>query len=133
MKISPARIAAFNVLLRIETEKSFSSILLPVFENELSPADRSLCHELVLGTLRRQIYLDKLIEHYSNGKEIDEAVRVAMRLGLYQLLFLDRIPEYSAVYESVSLVQLAKRPNLSRKCSHCDRHPGIASHEIRGK
>lgn len=109
MKISPARVAAFNVLLRIETEKSFSSILLPVFENELSPADRSLCHELVLGTLRRQIYLDKLIEHYSKGKKLDAAVRIALRLGLYQILFLDRIPEYSAVNESVSLVQLAKK------------------------
>lgn len=108
MKISPARIAAFNVLLRIETEKSFSSILLPSFENGLSAADRSLCHELVLGVLRRQIYLDKIIGDYSGGKKLDAAVRIALRLGMYQLLFLDRVPEYSAVNESVSLVQMVK-------------------------
>lgn len=109
MKISPARVAAFNVLLRIETERSFSSILLPIYETGLSDADRSLCHELVLGSLRRQIYLDRLIEHYSKGKTLDPAVRIAIRIGLYQLLFLDRIPEYSAVNESVSLIQMSRK------------------------
>lgn len=108
MKISPTRVAAFNVLLRIETKKAFSSILLPAYENGLSAADRALCHELVLGVLRRQIYLDKIIDDYSKGKKLDAAVRIALRLGMYQLLFLDRIPEYSAVNESVSLVQMAK-------------------------
>ncbi len=109
MKVSPARLAAYNVLLRIETERSFSSVLLPICESELSPPDRSLCHELTLGTLRRQMYLDRVIDHYSNGKKIDNAVRIALRLGMYQLLFLDRIPQYSAVDESVSLVQIAKK------------------------
>ncbi len=109
MKISPARFAAFNVLLRIETEKSFSSILLPVYESGLSAADRSLCHELTLGTLRRQIYIDKIIDNYSSGKKLDAAVRVALRLGAYQLLHLDKVPEYSAVNESVNLVQIAKK------------------------
>ena len=109
MNISPARLAAFNVLLRIETERSFSSILLPAYEIGLSAADRSLCHELTLGSLRRQIYLDRIIDQYSNGKKLDAAVRIALRLGLYQLLFLDRIPEYSAVNESVSLVQMSRK------------------------
>ncbi len=109
MKISPARHCAFNVLLRIETERSFSSILLPAYESGLSVADRALCHELVLGTLRRQLYLDKMIDQYSNGKRLDLAVRIAIRLGLYQLLFLDRIPEHAAVNESVGLVQQARK------------------------
>lgn len=109
MKVSPARLAAFNVLLRIETDKSFSSILLPVYEAEVSTADRGLCHELVLGTLRRQIYIDRVVDVYSKGKKLDAAVRVATRLGIYQLLFLDRIPEYSAVNDSVDLVHIAKK------------------------
>ncbi len=109
MKVSPARFAAFNVLLRIETERSFSSVLLPVYEAELSAPDRALCHELTLGTLRRQMYLDRVIDQYTKGKKLDDAVRVALRLGSYQLLFLDKIPDYSAVDESVNLVQIAKK------------------------
>jgi|ERR1043166_439880 16S rRNA (cytosine967-C5)-methyltransferase len=109
MKVSPARLAAFNVLLRIETERSFSSVLLPAYEARLSAADRALCHELVLGTLRRQMYLDRVIDLCANGKKIDDPVRIALRLGAYQLRFLDKIPEYSAVDESVNLAQIAKR------------------------
>ena len=109
MNISPARLAAFDVLLRIESERAYSSILLPHYEEKLSENDRSLCHELTLGTLRRQILLDKIIDLYSNGKKLDVAVRVALRLGAYQLRFLDRIPEYSSVNESVNLVQKARK------------------------
>ena len=109
MKISPARIAAFDILLRVENDRAFSSVLLPAFEEGLSPADRGLCHELVLGTLRRQIYLDRAIDTLSHGKRLDIAVRVAVRLGLYQLLYLDRIPDHSAVNESVNLIQRAKK------------------------
>ena len=109
MKISPARTAAFDVLLRIENDRAFSSVLLPAFEEALSQADRALCHELVLGTLRRQIYLDRVINTVSGGKRLDTAVRIVVRLGLYQLLYLDRIPDHSAVNESVNLIQRAKK------------------------
>ncbi len=109
MNISPARTAAFDVLLRIENEKSFSSALLPLYEETLSAADAALCHELTLGSLRRQIYLDKLITHFAGSKKLDSAVRVAIRLGLYQLLFLDKIPDHAAINESVLLVKRAKK------------------------
>lgn len=103
MMISPARKAAFEVLLRIETERAFSSVMLPLVERELSIADRGLCHELVLGSLRRQIYLDRAIDSFSDGKMIDIEVRIALRLALYQIYFLDKIPQYSAINESVNL------------------------------
>ncbi len=109
MKISPARVAAFDVLLRIETEQAFSSVLLPAIEDSLSPQDRSLCHELVLGSLRKQIYLDRVISSLTKDRKIDVEVRVALRLAIYQLKFLDRIPPHSAVNESVNLVQRAKK------------------------
>lgn len=109
MKVSPARRAAFEILLRVETERAYSSALLPILENELEPADRGLCHELVLGTLRRQIYLDRTIDIFSGGKKADIEVRIALRLALYQLYFLDRIPSYSAINESVNLVQAARK------------------------
>ncbi len=107
MKISPARRSAFEILNRIDMDGAFSSVLLPNYEAELSLNDRGLCHELVLGILRRRIYLDKIIEHFSDKKKLDMAVRNSLRLGAYQIIFLDKIPVYSAINESVNLVQTA--------------------------
>ena len=109
MKISPARTAAFDILLRIAVDRAYSSVLLPVFEADLSPMDRGLCHELTLGTLRRQIYLDRIIDELTAGKKLDIQVRIAIRLAIYQLEFLDKIPQYSAINESVNLVQRARK------------------------
>jgi len=108
-EISPARLAAFNILQQVETG-AFSSVLLAAEEPRLQPADRALCHELVLGVLRRQLYLDKIVEHFAKRRveQLDPAVRIALRLGLYQLRYLTRIPASAAVNESVSLVRLAR-------------------------
>lgn len=109
--VAPARNAAFEILTRIETERSFSSVLLPKYEENLSGRDRTLCHELTLGVLRKQLYLDKIIEKLTNKaiEKLDLAVVLALRIGLYQLLFLDKIPAFSAINESVNLVQKAKK------------------------
>jgi 16S rRNA (cytosine967-C5)-methyltransferase len=109
MKISPARTAAFDVLLKIEREHAYSSILLPAHESELSDRDKGLCHEIVLGVLRRKLYLDAVTELFSKGKKLDLEVLIALRIGLYQLYFLQKIPDHSAVTESVNLVQRAKK------------------------
>ena len=109
MKISPARIAAFEILTKIEKEKAFSSVLLPFYEEKLEPKDRALCHALTLGVLRKQTYLDRLINTAANHKKLDSVVRIALRLGIYQILLLDKIPDYSAINESVNLVQYAKK------------------------
>jgi len=108
-EISPARLAAFNILQQVETG-AFSSVLLASEELRLQSADRALCHELVLGVLRWQGYLDKIVEHFSKRRieSLDPAVRIALRLGLYQLRFLTRIPASAAVNESVSLVRVAR-------------------------
>src|SRR6185295_11291488 len=60
--------------------------------------------------LRRQLWLDCLIEHYAKRKvaALDQSVRIALRLGLYQLRFLSRVPPSAAVNESVNLVHLAR-------------------------
>ncbi|MFT3745485.1 MAG: 16S rRNA (cytosine(967)-C(5))-methyltransferase RsmB [Pyrinomonadaceae bacterium] len=109
MKISPARTAAFDILFRIETERAYSSILLPLYEGELSLADRGLCHETVLGTLRKQLFLDRSIDQLTAGKKIDPQIRIALRIGIYQLKYLDRVPDHAAINESVNLVHRAKK------------------------
>ena len=79
MKISSARVAAFQILNKIEKEKAFSSVLLPLYEENLEVKDRALCHELTLGVLRKQIYLDRIIDSFTNDKKLDLAVRIALR------------------------------------------------------
>lgn len=108
-EISPARVAAFRILQQVETG-AFSSVLLAAQESNLLPLDRALCHELVLGVLRWQSFLDKIVEHFSKRRveSLDAAVRIALRLGLYQLRFLTRVPVSAAVNESVSLVRAAR-------------------------
>ena len=85
-------------------------MLLASDEVQLKPADRALSHELVLGVLRWQLFLDKIVEHFAkrNVESLDLAVRIALRLALYQLRFLTRIPAAAAVNESVNLVRSAK-------------------------
>lgn len=109
MKISPARIAAFEVLLKIESEQAFSSELLPLYEDALAENDRALCHQLTLGVLRKKLLIDRTLDYLVGGKRIDMAVRIALRLGVYQLLYLAKVPDYSAVNESVNLVKYAKK------------------------
>ncbi len=109
MKISPARKAAFKVLLRSDKERAYSSVLLPQVEAELRDLDRGLCHKLVLGSLRRQIYLDRAIDTLAGGRKLDIEVRIALRIALYQIYFLDKIPDHAAISESVDLVQFARK------------------------
>jgi len=108
-KVSPARWVAFEILRKVE-DGVHSSVLLASEESGLEPADRALCHELVLGVLRWQLNLDHVIEHYSNRKieSLDRSVIIALRLGLYQLRFLSRIPASAAVDESVKIVQASR-------------------------
>jgi 16S rRNA (cytosine967-C5)-methyltransferase len=110
MQISPARRAAFEILRRVEAEAAYSSALLAHVDDDLNPKDRALCHELVLGVLRRQLWLDRAIEHFASRKieSLDLAVVIALRLGLYQLRFLSRIPASAAINESVNLVKAAR-------------------------
>jgi len=112
--VSPARLAAFEILQRVE-EGAYATVLLASKEEELQPLDRALCHELVMGVLRRQRWLDRLIEFYANRKvaELDAAVRIVLRLGLYQLRFLSRVPASAAVNESVNLVYFARLRSAS--------------------
>ena len=108
-KISPARVAAFHALKEIEDGK-FSSVALSELKGDLSPLDRALAHELVLGVLRWQLHLDAIIEHFAGRRidKLDAPVRRALRLAIYQLRFLSRVPPSAAVNDSVSLVALAR-------------------------
>ena len=95
--------------MRVE-EGAYASILLAQKEFELGPRDRSLCHELVMGVLRWQLWLDRLAQHFTKrpAADLDVAIRLILRLGLYQLRFLSRVPASAIVNESVNLVHRAR-------------------------
>lgn len=101
------RSAAASALLQRERGADFIEPLLDraIDAARLNPADRALCRELGLGCVRWQGTLDWLIGRRTGGREQVPAVRVVLRLGLYQLLWLDRIPAHAAVHESVELVR----------------------------
>src|ERR1044072_2207695 len=105
--VSGARWAAYHILSRVEKDKAFTSILLPLYEADLKAEDRVLCHDLTLGVLRNQLFLDKIIEHFSGKKldKLDLPVKLALRLGLYQMRFMTKIPARAAINESVEIVK----------------------------
>ncbi len=109
MTVSPARRAAFEILRRVEQERAYASVLLASVDPRMREDDRALSHELVLGVLRNQLWLDATIQHFARRKveRIDLPVKLALRLAIYQLRFLWRIPPSAAVNESVNLVHAA--------------------------
>jgi 16S rRNA (cytosine967-C5)-methyltransferase len=110
--VSRARAAAFDILLRVEQEASFASELLHSAAYELiSTADHGLTTELVMGVLRWRSRLDAEIAVSSaqSMRRLDLEVLIALRLGLYQLRWLNRIPARAAINESVELVKRARK------------------------
>ncbi len=72
---------------------------------QLSPADRALCLEIVYGVVRWQAALDWLIARKTDGREQKSGLQNLLRLGLYQIFWLDRIPNHAAVHETVELAK----------------------------
>ena len=110
--ISPARKAAFDVLLALERTADRGNahaddLLRSKTVDALSPADRHLATTLVLGVLRWQILLDAQLKLLltKTRKKLDPEVSIALRMGAFQLQFLDRIPAHAAIDESVELTK----------------------------
>ena len=74
---------------------------------QLSPPDRGLCQELVYGIVRQQAALDWLIGRKTNGRPQKTVLQLLLQLGLYQIFWLDRIPDHAAVNETVEMAKHA--------------------------
>lgn len=102
--VAPARCAAFDILRKVGRDRGNSDTLLHSIQvNLLSQQDRNLCTTLVLGTLRWQLVLDSECRRFLARPDLTlpEDALLALRVGAYQLLFLDRIPAHAAIFESV--------------------------------
>jgi 16S rRNA (cytosine967-C5)-methyltransferase len=108
--IGPARVAAYEVLLRVFEEEAYADRALPAAMQGLDARDRALARQLAYGAVQRARTLDYAIERIGRRpvRRLDPPVRAALRLGAYQLVFLDGVPRFAAVNESVELVRRAR-------------------------
>lgn len=88
---------------RLESDRAFRA---------LHPADRRLAHELILGVLRWRATLDWMIARRTGGRRQEAVVLDLLRLGLYQLFWLDRLPDHAVVHDTV---QLCRNAGLTRQ------------------
>ncbi|MCD8008037.1 MAG: 16S rRNA (cytosine(967)-C(5))-methyltransferase RsmB, partial [Clostridiales bacterium] len=113
-----ARETAFYVLERAKGGAwSASALKRASHSNDLSPRDSALCSRICYGVQQNQLLLDYWIASFSRVpvEKLESAVLTALRMGLYQIALMDRVPERAAVNESVELVKRSSRnPNSSR-------------------
>jgi ribosomal RNA small subunit methyltransferase RsmB len=102
-----AREAALLALLAVEKGGAYgtAAVKKAVKENSLSAVDAALCQQLVFGVLQQKLYLDFLIGQFCSvkPKKMEDKILTILRLSVYQLLFLDRIPAHAVVNEAVGL------------------------------
>jgi 16S rRNA (cytosine967-C5)-methyltransferase len=108
--VAPARTAAFTVLRRVFEDGAYADHALRSASSGLDDRDRALARRLAYGAIQRARTLDHAIETLGRRpmRKLDLPVRAALRLGAYQLAFLDGVPRYAAVNESVELVRGAR-------------------------
>ena len=115
-KVTPARRAAFEILTLVGQNKGHSDELLhSALTDGLSGEDRNLATALVMGVLRWQIALDARIRTLLQrpDQRLAEPVALALRMGAFQLLHMDRIPAHAALSESVELCRAAGEPHAT--------------------
>jgi 16S rRNA (cytosine967-C5)-methyltransferase len=108
--ISQARYEALRILVRVEQDRAFADIALEhaLDSARLDPRDAGLCTEIVYGTLRWRRHLDWRLAPFLRRAlvKLDPWVRALLRLSAYQILFLDRVPQWAVVDQAVSLARL---------------------------
>lgn len=107
-----SRNIALKVLLKIEQDNAYSNLALnyAIKENKLNSLDSSFVSALVYGVLEKQLTLDYIIKQYSKIplRKIELKTKIILRMGILQLIFMDKIPESAAVNESVNLAKKHK-------------------------
>src|SRR6185503_18231658 len=113
---APARTAAFRALVTIDSDRADLPAALAASRSSLEDErDRALTATIVTGTLRWQRALDYLVEHFAKRPlaKIDPAVLAVLRLSLFQLLHLDRVPAAAVVDDAVSLTRAARKSSAA--------------------
>jgi len=119
--VSPSRRVAFQVLEQVASG-GYASDILRAKTGSISSRDAGLASQIVFGCLRFQAQLDYLIRHYSGkaAETLDLPVQLALRMTIFQLRYLERVPAHAAVHDSVQLVKV-----------HCRAAAGFANAVLR--
>ncbi|THE14426.1 16S rRNA (cytosine(967)-C(5))-methyltransferase RsmB [Bacillus timonensis] len=102
------RNVALEILLQIEKNQAYSNILLNqmIKKHEVKGKDVGLLTEIVYGTIQRRDTLDFYLAPFlKKSKKLDQWVRILLRLSLYQMVFLDRVPERAIFFEAVEIAK----------------------------
>lgn len=101
------RKTAYQTLLEIEKNQAYSNIALNYQIGQMKPDNPAFVRELVYGVLENQIYLDYMLKQLipKGLKGIKKPIKVLLRMGLYQIIFMDSVPEYAAVNETIKLAR----------------------------
>jgi len=130
-----ARELALRLLVELDGMKKSDELLKRMLEKSgLGQSDRALARELVAGTLKYRLQCDYVIERFyrHNYAKAAETLKHILRLGVYQLLHLDRVPRSAAVNESVKLARKFKGDHLSRLVNGLLRNISKATIDLEG-
>ncbi len=110
--MTPARQVAADVLHQARLRKQYASEIVDERAGALSPADRRLCTQLVMGVVRRRATLDALVKPFIRipFHAVQPRVWDAIHLGAYQIALLTQIPRHAAVHETVELASSIGSP-----------------------
>ena len=111
MSVTPARRAAYTVIRRVFEQGAFADRALHTAAADLDPRERALAMTLAYGTVQRMRTLDHVLAAFVSRplERLEPPVLAALRLGLFQLLFLGGVTDYAAVNESVELAKRESR------------------------
>ncbi|MBS4461449.1 16S rRNA (cytosine(967)-C(5))-methyltransferase RsmB [Aerococcaceae bacterium zg-B36] len=111
-----ARWQALVILHQVEYEAEYSNVLIDRFlsDTTLSDKDQRLCVQLVYGVIQRRLTLNYYLEPSIRGKKIDSWVESLLRLSIYQIVYLDRIPQHAIVNEAVKIAKTNGHDGLGK-------------------
>ncbi|MFD1849104.1 16S rRNA (cytosine(967)-C(5))-methyltransferase RsmB [Oceanobacillus bengalensis] len=116
MKPNQLRNTILDILIRIEKDQGFSHLLIDneIKSNRISAKDINLLTEIVYGTMQRKMTLDFYIEAFvSTKKKMDAWVKMLLRMSIYQMVYLDKVPDHAVIHESVEIAKLRGHKGIS--------------------
>lgn len=104
----------YQILLSILIKKEYSNIALSKIINDknFNRKDKALIYQIVFGTLKQYLFLEYVVNKIINSEKTDEKIKILLYMSVYQIHFLDRIPNYAIVNEAVNIAR-KENPKLS--------------------
>ncbi|MEA3453476.1 MAG: 16S rRNA (cytosine(967)-C(5))-methyltransferase RsmB [Candidatus Caldatribacteriota bacterium] len=118
IKVEPIRETILTILVKIDSKQGFINILLnkSLNKNKISTRDAAFINEITYGVVRNRNKLDWALSQFSTKplSETPVLIRNILRMGVYQLIFLDKVPDYAVCNESVQLAKKYGNPGIAK-------------------